>query len=281
MPTAEYLEAVRKFKENCITERTKGQVKLAVKTEKLNRQEKNKRMTNTHIFNMFDNRLQPIRDFHVGAGGRSDQDRVRVPPFFVEGRNPIHVEEMGWEAGETVHQIPERNRQLYRDFGRDVMEINRREIGVGEDEEDQSERVLERLVDITTNTTDVDTQTIPDPRIANLSADNKALVATGSKMSEKMAGMSEKMETLTAVNKALIARRQAEDTGQARLKQRITRLESMKVGDPGRGVGQRKRMRGEARDQMVSDELAKLYTQLRESEAEAEGQQEQEQNVGE
>ena len=266
MPTAEYLEAVRKFKENCITERTTGQMKIAVKTEKLRRQEKNKRMTNTHIFNLFDNRLQPIRDFHVGSGGRSDQDRVRVPPFFVEGRNPIHVEEMGWEAGETVHQIPEINRRLYHDFGTDVMEINRREIGVGEDEEDQAERVLERLVDVTTNTTDVESQTIPDPRLAK---------------------MSEKMETLSAVNKALIERRREEATSgqegirkdyEARLTQRIQRLESMKA-DPPRGVGQRKRMRGEAREQMVSEELAKLYTSLRESEAEAEAQQEQ--NVGE
>tara|TARA_R110000764_G_scaffold152121_1_gene239925 strand:- start:100 stop:897 length:798 start_codon:yes stop_codon:yes gene_type:complete len=265
MPTAEYLEAVRKFKENCITERTTGQMKIAVKTEKLRRQEKNKRMTNTHIFNLFDNRLQPIRDFHVGSGGRSDQDRVRVPPFFVEGRNPIHVEEMGWEAGETVHEIPERNRQLYRDFGRDVMEINRREIAVGDDEEinrrdiavgddeeDQAERVLERLVDVTTNTTDVDTQVdFEDPRIAQL----------------------------TGVNKALVARRKAENTEQSKIKQRIERLESMKRDDPMRGTGQRKRMRGDRGQQMVGEELSKLYTKLRESEAEA--QQEQEQNVGE
>ena len=230
MPTAEYLRKVKEFKENCIKERTKGQVKLAQKTEKLRRQEKNKRMTNTHIFNLFDNRLQPIRDFHVGSGGRSDQDRVRVPPFFVEGRNPIHVEEMGWEAGETVHEIPERNRNLYRDFGTDVMEINRREIAVGEDEEDQAERVLERLVD-----------------------------------------------------KALIARRREEATpGQegirkdyeARLTQRIQRLASMKA-EPPRGVGKTKRIRGEAKEQMISEELGKLYTKLRESEAQGEAQQEQ------
>tara|TARA_R110000850_G_scaffold237865_2_gene362578 strand:+ start:425 stop:1201 length:777 start_codon:yes stop_codon:yes gene_type:complete len=256
MPTAEYLEAVRKFKENCVKERTTGQMKIAVKSEKLRRQEKNKRMTNTHIFNLFDNRLQPIRDFHVGSGGRSDQDRVRVPPFFVEGRNPIHVEEMGWEAGETVHQIPERNRQLYRDFGRDVMEINRREIAVGEDEEDQAERVLERLVDVTTNTSDVDTQVdFEDPRIAQL----------------------------TDVNKALIERRREEATSgqegirkdyEARLTQRIQRLASMKA-EPPRGVGKTKRIRGEAKEQMISEELGKLYTQLRESEAEAQ----QEQNV--